>query len=497
MAIEMNTRTKILAGVVALAAAGAASWFLFLEEFLQEPPPKPVPVAAKAASAPKPAASAAGAAKDAAKSEAPKAGEPGKSDAPKAAVADAGKAAPAKPAAPQKPVPTDPAELVAAIIEETGISAAIGQLAGGMKQYNNLKDPNAAKDLDAALDAIWEPKGMRAAVANGLRASYDSNRMPRYLDLIRQPVVQKMRGIEATQSPMSPAAIKEAAAYAEKNPPAEPRAKLIARIEQIFRPMSGVDGSLETAFIDGMLPELQSEKRAAPILTQMGGGNARNARASQMAAIEAGRGKRIRDALANAVFVYRSASDAELAEYVKLLDTEIGEWGVGTLGGAFLQEARKRTRETGRAMGKIILASMPSKPQQQKAEAPAEKPEDKLATAAPAAKPAPEPVYQRPANMREAYTRYNDLVTATVMRDRAAVKELLDAGKYPNVRQGDGLTPLMIAASNGDIEIASMLLAKGADPNLRSPGGNTAMRLARARNNAEMLRTLERGGGRI
>jgi hypothetical protein len=34
------------------------------------------------------------------------------------------------------------------------------------------------------------------------------------------------------------------------------------------------------------------------------------------------------------------------------------------------------------------------------------------------------------------YTRYNDLVTATVMRDQAAVKELLDDGKSPNVAPG-------------------------------------------------------------
>src|SRR6185295_1161891 len=40
MAIELNNRTKILAGVVVLAAAGAGAWFLFLEDFLSEPPPK-------------------------------------------------------------------------------------------------------------------------------------------------------------------------------------------------------------------------------------------------------------------------------------------------------------------------------------------------------------------------------------------------------------------------------------------------------------------------
>ena len=44
MAIELNKRTKILAGVVAIAAVGAGAWFFFLEDFLSEPPPKPVAV---------------------------------------------------------------------------------------------------------------------------------------------------------------------------------------------------------------------------------------------------------------------------------------------------------------------------------------------------------------------------------------------------------------------------------------------------------------------
>lgn len=107
------------------------------------------------------------------------------------------------------------------------------------------------------------------------------------------------------------------------------------------------------------------------------------------------------------------------------------------------------------------------------------------------------PGYQRPPNIRELYTRYNDLVSATVMRDRAAVKELLDDGKNPNARQRDGFTPLMIAASNGDTEIAAMLLAKGADPNPRA-GGKSALSIAKSRGSAGagVVQLLERSGAR-
>ena len=83
------------------------------------------------------------------------------------------------------------------------------------------------------------------------------------------------------------------------------------------------------------------------------------------------------------------------------------------------------------------------------------------------------------------------------MRDQAAVKELLDGGKNPNARQSDGITPLMIAVSNGDSEIATMLLAKGADPNLRA-GGRSALSMAKARGSAGagMVQLLQRSGAK-
>ena len=61
MAIELNNRMKILAGVILLAAAGAGAWVFFLDDFLNEPPKS-----APAASAPADASKQAEAAKPAA-----------------------------------------------------------------------------------------------------------------------------------------------------------------------------------------------------------------------------------------------------------------------------------------------------------------------------------------------------------------------------------------------------------------------------------------------
>src|SRR5512147_2382775 len=103
MAIEMNNRTKILAGVVVLAAAGAGAWFFLFQD---EAPP-----ARKAVTAP------VGAAKPAAKApDAAKAADASKGSA--AAPAPVPGAPAAKPAAQAgaKPIPTNPDQLVAEVI---------------------------------------------------------------------------------------------------------------------------------------------------------------------------------------------------------------------------------------------------------------------------------------------------------------------------------------------------------------------------------------------
>ena len=110
MAIELNNRTKILAGVVVLAAAGAGAWLFFFQD---DAPPQKTVVTSAAKSAPKDAPEAAKAA------DAPKAAECGEAaaDAPK--QADAAKPTAAKPA--PKPAPGSPEQLVAEVVDASGV----------------------------------------------------------------------------------------------------------------------------------------------------------------------------------------------------------------------------------------------------------------------------------------------------------------------------------------------------------------------------------------
>lgn len=468
MAIELTKRTKIMAGVGALvlAGAGAGAWFFVFDE------PPPPPPAAKAP--PKPGAAA------------PKAGEAPKAEAAKAAPA------PAKP----RPIPTDPDKLVAEIIDSSGLRRqfeSFGRdalLRAGATGDKPAADNPEFRTMSDIVGRVFEPAKMTAELAAGLKGKFNAERMSRFLEVLRQPVVLKLNSIEPDRDP---AALRDFAEASRKAPPSPERAKLLQTLDEITLASEvGADmvASLARDMTDTVIGEMQKAGRAMPR-------EQRQEMAAKMNALRTQARLQMRTTLQ---FLLRDTPDEELAEYVKLVDTDTGRWGYQLLAEAIRPLMAARGTALGQEMARVILARQPASTGRTKPaapEAPAAPAEAKVTTPV-AAPPAPPPVpeYQRPANIKPLYTRYNDLITATVMRDRGAVKELLDDGKSPNARQSDGTTPLMIAAANGDREIAAMLLAKGADPNLRSPGGDTALRIARARKDAEMAGLLQRSGAR-
>ncbi len=58
------------------------------------------------------------------------------------------------------------------------------------------------------------------------------------------------------------------------------------------------------------------------------------------------------------------------------------------------------------------------------------------------------------------------------------VESLLKNGIDVNVRNSDGVTPLMAAASTGNVDIVSMLIARGADPHIANGLGQSALDIA-------------------
>jgi uncharacterized protein len=71
------------------------------------------------------------------------------------------------------------------------------------------------------------------------------------------------------------------------------------------------------------------------------------------------------------------------------------------------------------------------------------------------------------------------------------VSRLLDKGAKVNARAPNEQTPLMLAAKNGNITIAKLLLNAKADTELKDQHGETALTLARKDNNTDLARLLE------
>jgi uncharacterized RDD family membrane protein YckC len=165
-----------------------------------------------------------------------------------------------------------------------------------------------------------------------------------------------------------------------------------------------------------------------------------------------------------------------------------------------------------------VPVSLPPQPVAKAPEAPKSapapaKPPAKLAAAPvppmppkeePVKDPAPEPAKQAPepvvvpmvvpvaaGPVVESKLRFNDLVTAVLYQNAGAVNDLLAFGKWPDKADSTGMTPLMIAASLGQTEIAEALLKAGADPQRPGPAGVTAISIARERKDAALLGLLQ------
>jgi len=83
-------------------------------------------------------------------------------------------------------------------------------------------------------------------------------------------------------------------------------------------------------------------------------------------------------------------------------------------------------------------------------------------------------------------------MTAVLYRDLATASQLLSLGRWPDKRDSNGLTPLMVAAGIGDAAMVQLLLEGGADRDLLAPGGVTALDFALERGDAPTTQLLQR-----
>ena len=87
-------------------------------------------------------------------------------------------------------------------------------------------------------------------------------------------------------------------------------------------------------------------------------------------------------------------------------------------------------------------------------------------------------------------TELTPLMLAAADGDLATVRKLLDAGAQADATAADGTTALMYAARNGRTEVIAELLVAGADPLRQSRKGSTALSIAERFKHVEAARTL-------
>jgi ankyrin repeat protein len=73
----------------------------------------------------------------------------------------------------------------------------------------------------------------------------------------------------------------------------------------------------------------------------------------------------------------------------------------------------------------------------------------------------------------------------------AQAATLLDQGAVIDARDEAGRTPLMLAVTQGQLEVVRLLLARGADPNAADNAGHTPLQQARQQNSREIAALLE------
>ena len=81
--------------------------------------------------------------------------------------------------------------------------------------------------------------------------------------------------------------------------------------------------------------------------------------------------------------------------------------------------------------------------------------------------------------------------------DFETVKNILEKGQSPDIKNSDGATPLMAAALNGNLEIFELLIEKGADINEQDLRGYSPLMIASAKGYEEIIKILLKNNANI
>jgi hypothetical protein len=299
----------IAGGIIVVAAAGWFGW-----QYLMQEPPAP--------SAPPPAAA-------------------------------AKQAGPAK-AAPPADSPAAQAKLIEDVLAASGLKQTLSQLpqqlssrAGESGKQDAKASPAIVKAIETAVAEAFAGQGFQDRVSADLKKNFDRKRLQAVLKDFSAPGAKRMNEVGQVFPSRD-----ELAAHARKlgaTPPSSQRADLIKRIDAATKESDlAVDiasGSMR-AFAQGVAGDAPQKVAAVEKIVD-----------KQIAARSEGIRK---DTVLRLDFAYKGASDAELDEYAKILETENAKWFFGTVYASLADELKSAWAQAGKRVGELL--SKPAAP---------------------------------------------------------------------------------------------------------------------------------------
>jgi hypothetical protein len=342
----MALRNKLIlmvGGVAVLAAAGWFGWQQLSDSGAAPLPATPAaPKAKRRASMPKTAAPGPSA------QAGPAALGPG---------AHAGPGAQADPAAPgaaaQPGTPANPDQIIDQVLSATGLGAQLDGLPEGVVaavKEGFARQPPAVralgKDFEKIVAESFTKEGFQRRVRDGLKASYDDKRLRALVSAASTPLAKKMTQLELAKPSQA-----ELAAYVNSltSKPIPPqRQALLQRLDDASN-SSGLGTEIALASMRAMaLGAAGSNPNAASEIDK--------AMEGQRPALTANVRK---SSLMTMAFTYRTATDAELSEYVKLYESDHGKWFTSVVSAAIVAEFKSASGHVGEQLAALVKSKQP------------------------------------------------------------------------------------------------------------------------------------------
>ncbi len=241
---------------------------------------------------------------------------------------------PVAPAAVPEPA-SAPADFVDTVLDGFGLRPAIANYTQTTHLLAFLDKGRLAEidvpALERVLDKQFQPGPFYTAIGDQLRKSYSPERLPALTEWMRSPVAQKLAGrLRLAYSAESRPELVAFASSLSKTPPPQPRLLLIHRLFDASR-LSDMEVESTIALVhttaQAISPALPKEKRYSASELDRALGSVKSRYRSVMTNAK----------LVQYLFAYQSASDAELEQYARFLESDSGRWLISTIDKGFFE----------------------------------------------------------------------------------------------------------------------------------------------------------------